>query len=385
MQIDRRFYKTAVAALVTVVLFAWVLNNLRFVAQALGWIYGILYPFLLGGAIAFILNVPMKKIEGLLFGWRKKHGKAERPVAIALTVLCLLVIIAIAVLVIIPGITDAVNSIIRIIPNAFTTLREYINLLPFRIPALDEFLGKTELDWATLAPKLADLMQTQWSALVSSGANAIGDIISAISSFFIGAMFSIYLLSQKEKLARQLKQSFYALLPEGAADKTLEVLSLSRETFSDFITGQTLGAFILSIIFFAFMSVFRMPYAVMISVVIFITAFIPIIGPIIACITGGLLILLVNPLQSLIFLILFLVLQQIMASLIYPRVVGNAIGLPSIWVLGAVILGGELLGIIGVLLFIPLCSVLYSLFRTFVQDRLQNRRITNDKWSKPLK
>jgi predicted PurR-regulated permease PerM len=379
MQIDRRFYRSAVAALATVVLFAWVLNNLGSVAGALHWIYRILYPFLLGGAIAFILNVPMKKLESLLFGRRKKHGRAERPIAITLTVLGVMILVALAALVIIPGITDTVNSFVRLIPNLVIRLRELINSLPFRVPALDRYIGQTEISWTELAPQLSELVQAEWSSLASSGAGAIGGIVNGVTSFFIGVMFALYLLSRKEKLLLQIRKTFYALLPENAADKTLTILSLSRVTFSEFLEGQFLGAAIMSAAFFIFMSIFRIPFPVVISVLVFITAFIPIIGAYIAGVAGALLILLDSPEKVILFLALFLVLQQIMASLVYPRIVGKAIGLPSIWVLSAVILGGELMGILGALLFIPLCSVMYTLFRKFVKERLENRRIDVEK------
>ena len=204
-----------------------------------------------------------------------------------------------------------------------------------------------------------------------------------MSTFVIGLIFSFYILLQKEKLSRHGRQVIYGLLPLEKADRTLEILRLANRTFSSFLSGQCLEACILGTLFAVAMTIFRMPYALLVGVLIALTALIPIVGAFIGCGVGALLIAIDDPWKALWFVVMFLVLQQIEGNLIYPHVVGSSVGLPSIWVLAAVTLGGSLMGVLGMLLFIPLCSVVYSLFRAYVKDRLTARNVPVEKWRDP--
>ena len=206
----------------------------------------------------------------------------------------------------------------------------------------------------------------------------IGGVVSGVSTFVIALIFSFYILLQKEKLGRQGRQVLYALLPERRADRTLEILRLSSRTFSSFLSGQCLEACILGTLFVAAMTIFRMPYALLVGVLIAFTALIPIFGAFVGLGIGAFLMLMVNPMDALIFTITFFVLQQIEGNLIYPHVVGGSVGLPSIWVLVAVTVGGSMMGVVGMLLFIPLCSVLYALLREAVHGRLAQKKAHGD-------
>ena len=208
-------------------------------------------------------------------------------------------------------------------------------------------------------------------------------MVSGVSTFVISLIFSFYVLLQKEKLGRQGRQVIYGLLPLRQADRTLDVLRLSGRTFSSFLSGQCLEACILGTLFVAAMTIFRMPYALLVGVLIALTALIPIVGAFIGCAVGALLIAIDDPWKALWFIVLFLVLQQIEGNLIYPHVVGSSVGLPSIWVLAAVTLGGKLMGITGMLFFIPLCSVIYALFRSYVKNRLVSKAVPPEKWRDP--
>ena len=231
---------------------------------------------------------------------------------------------------------------------------------------------------------MAIALARDWGGgLVSSGGVLMAGVVSGVSTFVIGLIFSFYVLLQKERLSRQGRQVLYALFPEPWADKALEVLRLSNRTFSSFLSGQCVEAVILGTLFVVAMTLCRMPYALLVGVLIALTALIPVVGAFIGCVVGALLIAVTNPWQAVGFVVLFLVLQQIEGNLIYPHVVGSSVGLPSIWVLAAVTLGGKLMGIAGMLFFIPLCSVLYALFRGFVKDRLKERNIPAKKWRDP--
>lgn len=364
------------------VAFFCALQNLSSVTAALRWILGVLSPFLAGGAIAFILNVPMRTIEAQLPSG-KRWNSLRRPLALVLTLAAMTGVVTLAVCVISPGIGEAVRSITGQLPAAFQRVQETLANMELWLPQLEILAAGIQLDWKTLSEKAIALVRDWGGGLVSSGGVLIGGVVSGVSTFVIGLIFSFYVLLQKERLARQGRQVLYAFLPVSWADHTLEILRLSSRTFSSFLSGQCVEAVILGTLFVVAMTIFQMPYAFLVGVLIALTALIPVVGAFIGCVVGALLIAVTNPWQALGFIVLFLVLQQIEGNLIYPHVVGNSVGLPSIWVLAAVTLGGKLMGIAGMLFFIPLCSVLYALFRGFVKSRLSARRIPPKKWRDP--
>ena len=350
------------------VAFYCILQNLGSVALAVGQILSMLSPFLLGGAMAFILNVPMRTIERGVF--RGAAGKVRRPLSLLLTLIAVIGVLVLASCVIGPGIGEAASSITAQIPYAIQRLQNHLEQLSAYLPQLQEYLGTLDFNWATISKRALEIAQAWGSGLVNSGGVLIGGVVSGVSTFVIALIFSFYILLQKEKLSRQGRQVLYALLPERGADRALEILRLSERTFSSFLSGQCLEAIILGTLFVISMTIFRLPYALLVGVLISLTALIPIVGAFIGCAVGALLIAVTDPWKALLFIVLFLVLQQVEGNLIYPHVVGSSVGLPSIWVLAAVTLGGKLMGIVGMLFFIPLCSVFYALFRGFVKDQL---------------
>lgn len=358
--------------------FYCILQNLGSVALAVGQILSMLSPFLLGGAMAFILNVPMRTIERGVF--RGAAGKVRRPLSLLLTLIAVIGVLVLASCVIGPGIGEAASSITAQIPYAIQRLQNHLEQLSAYLPQLQEYLGTLDFNWATISKRALEIAQAWGSGLVNSGGVLIGGVVSGVSTFVIALIFSFYILLQKEKLARQGRQVLYALLPERGADRALEILRLAERTFSSFLSGQCLEAVILGTLFVISMSIFRLPYALLVGVLISLTALIPIVGAFIGCAVGALLIAVTDPWKALLFIVLFLVLQQVEGNLIYPHVVGSSVGLPSIWVLAAVTLGGKLMGITGMLFFIPLCSVFYALFRGFVKDQLVQKQVPDAKW-----
>ena len=369
------------------VAFYCALQNLDVVWGAVRALLGILAPFLLGGALAFVLNVPMRAIERHLLKNSRRGAKLRRPLALVLTLVAVVGVLALASLVIGPGIADAVMSIIQEIPAAFDRLQKQLNglaeSLAEYLPMIQEWLANVNINWESLSRRVLDYAQALGTSIVSSGGGFIGGVVSGVSTFVISLIFSFYILLQKEKLSRHGRQVLYGLLPLRQADRTLEILRLAGRTFSSFLSGQCLEACILGTLFAVSMTIFRMPYALLVGVLIALTALIPIVGAFIGCAVGALLIAIDDPWKALWFIVLFLVLQQIEGNLIYPHVVGSSVGLPSIWVLAAVTLGGSLMGITGMLLFIPLCSVLYALFRSYVKERLAKKGVPPEKWRDP--
>lgn len=325
----------------------------------------------------------MRALERHLFPGEVKLTKLRRPLALVLTLVAVGGIISLAYNVISPGIKDAVLSIAEQLPAAYDRLQAQIEVWEQYLPQLETFIIDLDINWKDLSQRVISLVQSWGGDLLTTGGGFIGSVIGAVTAFVIGLIFSFYLLLQKEKLARQGRQVCYALLPEHRADRVLEVLRLSSRTFSSFLSGQCLEAVILGCLFMVAMTVFHLPYALLVGVLIALTALIPIVGAFIGCGVGALLIAITDPWKALVFIVLFLILQQIEGNLIYPHVVGSSVGLPSIWVLVAVTLGGSLMGIVGMLVFIPFCSVLYTLFRGYVKQRLAQRAVPESKWRDP--
>lgn len=383
MEWNRQTVKSLLLVVCGGVAFYCGLQHLGVVAGAVVWLLGILSPFVLGGAIAFVLNVPMRAIERHLFPNRRRLTRLRRPLALVLTLVALTGVLTLAFCVIGPGIKDAVMSIATQVPDAFDRLYQRLLGLEQYLPQIKDLVGDLAIDWKSLSQKALSLAQSWGGSLISSGGGLMVGVVSGVSTFVIGLIFSFYILLQKEKLARQGRQVLYGLLPLKQADRALEVLRLAERTFSNFLSGQCVEACILGTLFVIAMTIFRMPYALLVGVLIALTALIPIVGAFIGCAVGALLIAITDPWKALAFIILFLVLQQIEGNLIYPHVVGSSVGLPSIWVLAAVTLGGKLMGVGGMLFFIPLCSVLYALFRDFVKGRLADKKVPARKWRDP--
>lgn len=341
-------------------------------------LWDIVFPFVFGASLAFIVNVPMVQVENKFLG--KKPFKGKRILAWFITLIFILAIIAGALFIIVPQIVDTAKAVAANVQN-LGSLSDIQAWIIQKVPQTESLIAQADVSYKTLVSKAMEWIQKSGSSLLDSGVGVVSSVVSGVATFFIGFAFSVYVLFRKEELAVQGKKVLYALFPERTNEKILKVCSLSYKTFSNFIRGQALEACILGFMFFVAMSIFRMPYAILCAVLIAITALIPIFGAFLGGGISTLLILMVSPKLALIFMGMFLVLQQIEGKLIYPHVVGSTVGLPGIWVLFAITVGGELLGVAGMLIFVPLCSVLYALFREFVYNRLAERQVTPDKWA----
>jgi len=345
------------------------LQNLGEVTAFLKGVLSIFTPFVMGGVIAFIINVPMRGIEKRLFSKCRKFDKARRPVSLVLTLLAIIAVITAVMIIVIPQLVITAGTLGKQIGPFMTKVQEYIMGVFKDYPQIQEYISGLELDWQSMLSSVSGWVTSGLSSTVSAAASAVSSIVSA----FIGFVFALYILLQKEKLGNQFRMVLYSLIPEKAADKFLEITSQANKTFSNFLSGQCLEAVILGSLFVIPMSLFKMDYIALICVLIAFTALIPLVGAFIGCFAGAFLMLMESPVKALIFVIMFLIIQQIEGNLIYPRVVGKSVGLPAIWVLFVVTVGGKLMGVFGMLLMIPLSSVLYALFREFVVKRLRKR------------
>ena len=347
--------------------------------EGIFFLLSIVRPFIYGAAIAFVLNIPMKAIEKSLFSKAKnpKVEKVKRPASIFLAFAAVVLVIVFVTVTVVPQVTKTMielgNKIPKFLADVQIWLEELFASHPQLIALLEEF-DPAETNWDSIVDTVIDFLQNGLGSVVSSTVTVASTIIGGVVNLFVALVFSFYILSQKEKLGSQFRRILHAYFPQKVYDKVLEVTSLAGRNFSSFITGQCMEAVILGTMFVITMTLFGFPYAVMVGVLIAFTALIPIVGAFIGCFVGAFLIMVDDPVKEIWFLVLFIVLQQIEGNLIYPHVVGNSVGLPSIWVLAAVTIGGSLMGVVGMLIFIPILSTVYALLREDVNERNGKKR-----------
>lgn len=380
MNLNKENLKKIRGLIVFTVILLIALWNYSLILDVLGQGVGIVYPFLLGGAIAFVINVPMSFFEEKLFQNQMMKNKKvaqrlARPISLIITLIVVVSVIGLVVFGVLPKLGDTFISIGKGIQSFMPKAQSWAEEIFHNNKEIKEWLDSLTLDWDKIINEVVKFFTSGASSVLGSTFVVARRIASGITTFVIAFVFACYILLQKEKLNIQIRKVMYAYMKEDLVKKVLDVCSLSYRTFSNFLTGQCLEAVILGTMFVICMGILQMPYAMLIGVLIAFTALIPIFGAFIGCVVGAFLILTVAPMKALVFVIMFLILQQIEGNLIYPRVVGSSVGLPSIWVLAAVSIGASLMGIVGMLVFIPIVSVLYALLRGDVYEHLEKREL----------
>ena len=356
----------------------WLLHDAERVRSVKTTLSEVFSPFILGGVLAFILNVPMRFLENTPFK-KVKKPVLRRALSVVLTFIFLLLIVTLVIWLLVPQLINTLNALIPALIDFATRLETSLRNLLKENPAVLEWLN-ANTDFETV--NWSSLIKDALSSFGNLASSVFGSAITAISSVFSGAfnavialVFCIYCLFQKETLARQGRKLLYAYFKENFADGVIRVFRLTNSTFSNFLSGQCIEVCILGSLFAICMAIFRMPFIPLISVVIAVTAFIPIVGAWTGCILGAFLIFVQDPMLAIWFVVMFLVIQQIENNMIYPRVVGTSVGLSGMWVLVAVSVGGELMGVVGMFLMIPIVSVLYTLSKEIVNHRLANSTV----------
>lgn len=412
MELDKQTIKKIIGLISFAILLSWGLKNTEFIKSLIALALGLLQPFLIGGVIAFVVNVPMRALENACFikpyqkrlaaqAAAKPTGKgaakapdkvpfwyrAKRPLSLILSLLLVLGVIGVGTLIVVPETVSSFSSIVNNLRNFPLMLNQWLeelmNWMPQAAVWLEELnlnLDLTSIDWREIITQVVNFLQNGAGNVLNTTFTVASGIFNGIVTGFLAIVFSFYLLMNKEKLGSQTKQLLYALLKEPHADYLVRVGQMTNRTFSKFLSGQCVEAVILATLFFVSMSILRFPYAMIISTLIAFTALIPVFGAFIGCVVGAFLILLVDPVRAFWFVVLFLFLQQFEGNIIYPRVVGSSVGLPSMWVLVAVTLGGSMMGVLGMLVYIPMFSVLYRLIREAVSNRLETKQIPAEKF-----
>ena len=379
MHIEKKTLRNIFIGVALCIVLYWLLHETERVNSVFNAISKVTFPFVLGASLAFILNVPMRAIEGLLKGV-KKTG-LRRVLAVLLTFLAVILVLALVLLLLFPQIGATFESLVPKLIDFATSVENWAIESINNNPDLVEIIGSEleKFNWSSLLQDAVKMVTNSITTIVSGAFVAISTASSAIMDVVIAIVFAIYCLFQKETLARQGRKLLYAFLPEKAADYIVRVMRLANGTFSNFFSGQCLEVCILGVMFAITMAIFQMPYIPLVSVLVAVTAFIPVVGAWIGCVLGAFFILVANPLQAVWFVIMFIVLQQIENNLIYPRVVGTSIGLSGMWVLIAVGVGGSLMGVAGMFLMIPVTSVVYTLLSEHTRKRLEKKEIDPEK------
>ena len=352
-----------------------IVNNFSVVTGFVTKFFDIISPFVVGAALAFILNIPMKFFESKFSKITFKKGKKLnknliRIISLLLAIIVIGFIIALIVNLILPEIINIIKLLVENSPKYMNEIKNFALDITTNMPDIRDSIKNININNENMQEQIKTIATNVLTFSVSFAGNVLGSIVDAIVSL----VFAIYILTGKDKLKEQSKRIVYAYFDKTKAEGILEFGRTARRIFKNFITGQCLEACILGSLSIVGMFILDIPYAVPIGVLIGVTALIPIVGAFIGISVGAVLILSVEPVKVLTFLVFILILQQIEGNLIYPKVVGDSVGLPGIWVLVAVAVGGDLFGLVGMLLGLPVASVIYTLIKDNVNKRLDHKK-----------
>lgn len=375
MKEKKQYVRMIMTIIAFTVFLVYFVNHTYVITDFLKGIISLTFPFIIGCGIAFVLNIPLRGIEnGLFKDETKKIYKAKRAISIIITYALAFAFIALVITVVAPEVGDTVTKLKDKFPDFVDKVKNWANKYIEKYPELNKEIQNFDPDYSKIGSIFIDNSQN----IISTTVGIFSSIISALINTLIGIVFSVYILAQKETLGRQTKMLCYALFKESTADEMMIFGKIAHKTFSSFFYCQFREGFILGSMFAITMFIIKLPYALTIGIVIAFTALIPIFGAFLGLFIGALLILVDSPSKVVVFIIMFFVIQNIENYLIYPRLVGGGIGLPPIWVLLAVIVGGDLMGIVGMFVFIPLVSVIYAYIRSIVYRKLKHKQIDVD-------
>ena len=379
MEFNKENVKKIIGIISFGIILYFCLQNIVAIKNAIVYVIEMLSPFWIGAGLAFILNLPMRALERRLFKLKKmkngkvKHNRFKRPICIILSFILAIVVIGFIIKLVIPQLISVIFMFLSEVPGLAYDIKEWAIELTKQYPDISNQIQTIEIDWNGIVNDAISFVSNLASSLVTSSIEFIIGLIGGIFNAIISIVFAVYILMSKEKLVAQFKKIIRAYFPTEKAKYILEICTLSKTTFNNFITGQFLEAIILGSLCFIGMLILRLPFAATISILVGVTALIPIIGAFLGIIIGAVLILSIVPIKAVVFIVFLLILQQFETNIIYPRVVGNSVGLPGMWVLVAVAVGGSLGGMLGLIIGLPTVSVLYTILRNDVYQRLKEK------------
>ena len=374
MELNKKNIKRILLLVACSIILYWALNNLSTLGKLLGSFFSLFSPLLIGAGIAYVMNLLLKAIERLWDMALKKapelwRVKLKRPICLTATILMFLGIIFAIFFILIPRLEEAGSTLIANVPGYITQIQNWWGSLVDFAAGHGVTLPELSMNVEDATKFISKILSSDSSNVVNTTIDITTSILGALVNILLALVFSVYMLAQKETLISQSRRLLLAALPRKAGQRTMHILKLTNNAFSSFVTGQVTEAFILGSLCCIGMLILRLPYALPVSVIISFTSLIPIFGAWIGAATGAFLIVFVSPIKALTFLIFLLILQQVEGNLIYPKVVGKSVGLPGLWVLAAVTIGGGIFGMLGMLLGVPICSVIYALVQDFIRSQ----------------
>ena len=374
MELNKKNIKRILLLVACAIILYWGLNNLSTLGKLLGSFFSLFSPLLIGAGIAYVMNLLLKAIERLWDMALKKapelwRVKLKRPICLTATMLLFLGIIFAIFFILIPRLEEAGSTLIANVPGYITQIQNWWESLVDFAAEHGVTLPELSMNVEDATKFISKILSSDSSNVVNTTIDITTSILGALVNILLALVFSVYMLAQKETLISQSRRLLLAALPRKAGQRTMHILKLTNNAFSSFVTGQVTEAFILGSLCCIGMLILRLPYALPVSVIISFTSLIPIFGAWIGAATGAFLIVFVSPIKALTFLIFLLILQQVEGNLIYPKVVGKSVGLPGLWVLAAVTIGGGIFGMLGMLLGVPICSVIYALVQDFIRSQ----------------
>ena len=335
-----------------------------------GLVVSILKPVFIGFSIAFVLYVPMSKFEKLLtYLFQKTNCKISVGKITAISLLLSLALVSTVVFLIIwyvlPHLVDSIKTAANSLRNNYPLAIEYLEAHGINVGFINESFNPSGL---------VNYLEENINQILKLSYSAVSTVISSVFTYFTAFILAIYMLVSKHRLKSQFKRLLSAALPEHVAGEITSVLRIAYRCFSNFIAGQCMEAVILGLLFYVTLSILNIPYAFLLSVLIGICALIPYVGAFLGFFVGAIMILFIDPFKAMIFAITFIILQQLEGQLIYPRVVGKSVGLPPVWTLIAVMIGGQVGGVLGMLLFIPFTAVIYTLVKQYIAVKEQKKK-----------
>lgn len=368
MKLDKKDKKQIIFIIMFSALMLWAVLNYKLFIDLIKFVFKLLMPLIVGIAIAFIINVPMKQLERKIFKVHKrKHKKMIRLISLFLSIILIFGIIFLTMFLIIPEFIEAIINISKNIPKSYKWINDVYDKLVNIYPDIIGQLKGIDIN------HIIDSTVGSTKNIVTIIISFLSGMISRLVTFFIGFIISIYILIDKENLSRQAKKIITAFFSKNVTNKVVKIIKLANYTFSNFLTGQCLDAFLTGFEFFVILSIIKIPYALILGVLFAITALIPYIGAFITLAIGAVLVAVSNPINALWYTIVFFLIQQFDDNFTYPKIVGGSVGLPPLWALIAVLIGGSIFGFIGMIISIPITSILYSLLKDYVNEKVKDK------------
>lgn len=379
MEKKKEYKKWVVQCIFLTAILILILQKFSVIVDFLKNIWGIAFPLILGAVIAYILNLLMSKLEKLYFpnSEQKIVKKSRRIVCMILSILIVAGILILVIQLVVPELVRAFGLIAEMAPEYFgklgTWILGYLETFPDIERSIQNAIENLSINWEELFRNLLGYATSGVSGIVNSTLSFVIFLVGGVVNFVIALIFALYILISKEKLLTQVKKICRAYLSDKMRKKIEDICYIANDTFSSFIIGQVTEAVILGGLCAAGMLLLRFPYAAMTGAFIGVTALIPIVGAYLGAGVGAFMILTEDPMQAVLFLVFIVILQQLEGNIIYPKVVGSSIGLPGLWVLAAVTIGGGLSGILGMLLSVPVAATVYKLVRKDVNERVEKK------------